>query len=875
MMTLKEAKDRYQNCLPPETVRLIDALARTELFVACERCYSFGKRIYDKGQWLDEHKNPDPPGTAYLGIVLDKHIEISIAEAWNGEGTFHRPNAFLRQGDIFGTFEACDVLNHTPPAQNYTVYAGTPTFYFAHPLLDPEVKSGEHSSIVLSKSLGDVLGGAISAKLEKWQRPANVSPSRRGFTLLKAILPKDELLKWQARVLIVPMSNKTLADPKSSEATALINAVAWRQSAHLRTAGIESYSRSELMKAVRGPTGDTFPEAHRDDYVRELAAMRQVMLGVRPGFRLFTGGETFDSDVVLEQCGPFEAFFASLNNALQAASAESKGKMKWKGERNLPPNVYLQDYLYAGSSSLVYPIWLHSDPEGDTTFPKGFGCVARMSPDNEQKDKAKAEKRLGKINQALFSNDPAYIARRYKIVANEAQANEPLLLRGHASIEPLIPRLPIFDESVIPRAQGTVAGIVAVQHLMEETLLLFDEIIRRKIAEPKNITVIGKPYSSNPQIAARFRQLGINAIIPDGEWKRGSFSEWFGSKVQEELSNALAKLGNSTGPVLLLDDGGALVYSASQSNSKTSFIAVEQTSRGIPAAKQAKFPVVLVACSALKSIVEPEFVARAAISKLARYHPEVLQAKKVGIIGLGNVGGYLARYLLQRQDIHFTNLFIHDPQQALVTEVREFAGKLSSADTREKASVSADLTLKALIQQVDVVYGCTGKDIRQPLLEKHPNQSLVSLSSNDIEFATLLTAEKPTAGRCFATVNVGGKHVIAGGFPVTFDRDTSSAPLVEMQLTRALLLAGIEQSIEAAIKIKGPVALDSSVQWRIWVKWQAETGDAASDPGAKAWWAARKKENLGNLGNLTDAVGSSAKWHGENVVRFNRAISQV
>ena len=248
-MTLKDAKHRYQNTLPPETARLIEALARTELFVAFERCYSFGRRIYDKGRWLDEDGNSDPPGTSYLGIVLDKNIEVSIAELWKNDGAFHRPNALLRKGDVFGTFEACDVLNHTPPAQNYTVYAGTPTFYFAHPLLDPEVKSGEHSSIVLSKSIGGVLGVPISAKLEKWQKPVHVSPSRRGLTLLKAIVPKQELLKWQARVLLIPMSNKALADPKSTEATALINALAWRQSAHLRTTGIESYSRSELMQS--------------------------------------------------------------------------------------------------------------------------------------------------------------------------------------------------------------------------------------------------------------------------------------------------------------------------------------------------------------------------------------------------------------------------------------------------------------------------------------------------------------------------------------------------------------------------------------------------------------------------------------------------
>lgn len=226
--------------LSQDTKHLLTLMGEADLFSVSDRCYQFGSKIYDHGRWLTEEGKLEPPGITYLGILLDKILEVSIPEPWGDKQSFRRPNTLLFPGDTFGTFEACDVLSQNFPAQNYTVFAGTPTFYFGDPLLDPSVTKGEHSSIKIARSLD----AALLTKLDsKWSAPTFNSPSDRGLVLLRSITPLSELKKWCVRVLLIPITKSLFSDPSSNEIALLINEMAWKQSYHLRSTGIESYSR--------------------------------------------------------------------------------------------------------------------------------------------------------------------------------------------------------------------------------------------------------------------------------------------------------------------------------------------------------------------------------------------------------------------------------------------------------------------------------------------------------------------------------------------------------------------------------------------------------------------------------------------------------
>jgi hypothetical protein len=101
---------------------------------------------------------------------------------------------------------------------------------------------------------------------------------------------------------------------------------------------------------------------------------------------------------------------------------------------------------------------------------------------------------------------------------------------------------------------------------MEETLCLMEELVRRKIVEPKNIWLLGKPYSSNPRVVQRLRLFGANVEFSTVGWESGCFDEWFENQAKTFLNKALIELkknaSNKSAPIVLLDDGGALIAAA-------------------------------------------------------------------------------------------------------------------------------------------------------------------------------------------------------------------------------------------------------------------------------------------------------------------------
>lgn len=77
-----------------------------------------------------------------------------------------------------------------------------------------------------------------------------------------------------------------------------------------------------------------------------------------------------------------------------------------------------------------------------------------------------------------------------------------------------------------------------------------------------------------------------------------------------------------------------------------------------------------------------------------------------------------------------------------------------------------------------------------------------------------------------------------------------------MQLTRALLLAGIHQALAA--ESTGQAPLDTAVQSTIWEAWKQNVLESDEDPAA-SWKKRRNAEGLGELGNLQNKVGSDAE----------------
>jgi hypothetical protein len=260
-------------------------------------------------------------------------------------------------------------------------------------------------------------------------------------------------------------------------------------------------------------------------------------------------------------------------------------------------------------------------------------------------------------------------------------------------------------------------------------------------------------------------------------------------------------------------------------------VGVEQTSAGLVKASKCGFPVVGVACCAAKRRLEPRIVADTVWKKLRVILPQACAAQKMAVCGVGNVGGGLLAYLRSTLNPQTPRLLWWD---------KNWSKKAPAADNSLKIEKAE--SLEAVFKTADVVFGCAGEDLTKDLVQKiakiHDGKTryLISCSSNDIEFASLLQQAdtKLVPGIMPFDLAKYEKHegtiwlIPQAGFPITFDRAPSAAPIELMQMTRGLLLAGLLQASEAAQndlqknKINLIIPLDAQRQIAVVNAWKSD-----------------------------------------------------
>jgi hypothetical protein len=360
---------------------------------------------------------------------------------------------------------------------------------------------------------------------------------------------------------------------------------------------------------------------------------------------------------------------------------------------------------------------------------------------------------------------------------------------------PELPLLALFKGRTQPDAFQRIS-LIAVQHLLRETGCLLDA--SRQLGIPaESILAIGKPYSSNRQVARQIKQSGIYAQIPDAKWKAGYYGSFFRKAIRHSLAAQASPLHlKATKQTIILDDGGyCLELMQRRTSAKGRFVGIEQTTSGLKMISRnpLNFPVIAVATSCAKRFIEPPIVLRAAEAKLAMRMTGFRRLQRKGVIGLGNIGYRIAAGLEKGN----TQLFVYDKDESALNKfVAEFP--LSQA-----CSNVCDL-----ISHCDLIFGCTGTETLPracwpKLMAGH--RTLVSCSSGDVEFQALLRSglgrpKNPTDPFSAIVYRFSDVRltVLEGGFPITFDRAPVSAPLRDMQMTRALLFGAIIQAVVCA-----------------------------------------------------------------------------
>jgi S-adenosylhomocysteine hydrolase len=362
----------------------------------------------------------------------------------------------------------------------------------------------------------------------------------------------------------------------------------------------------------------------------------------------------------------------------------------------------------------------------------------------------------------------------------------------------MFPSLPVLEElsrHCPDRIESILAQTVfiCVQHILSTTGSLFQSLIELG-ARPSNIFVLGKCYSTNSDVLDKMERLGIHVSGGKNPLRYGAFSLTIEEEIRELWSVVHERKQDSPSKkIIVIDDGGKCLTSLPGwvKKERCKVVGIEQTTSGIKPNELFEYPLIEVASSAAKRVIESPMIAEA-VSKRICHSVASSENTIYGIVGYGNIGKALFKALSLQSD----RVLVYDR---------------SPHSTSNLPKEQIRLDIQSLIKEAQFILGCTGEDIipyPEDTFKNIPGQKiLASCSSGDIEFNKLLSYEHKFLSRDDKTTNPLNNieiqyppannsleiTILRGGFPVNFDGSPESVPSVDIQLTRGLLLGAVIQ----------------------------------------------------------------------------------
>ncbi len=356
----------------------------------------------------------------------------------------------------------------------------------------------------------------------------------------------------------------------------------------------------------------------------------------------------------------------------------------------------------------------------------------------------------------------------------------------------------------------TNVTFVCIQHLLFTTVDLIKSLIMLG-AKPSNIHIMGKIYSTCPDVVGQIIKLGVVYYHYTQPQQLGSFNDFFNRDIANMWNKVSSTLLNTkSNTIIILDDGSKCIANIPKSLSDNyTVFAVEQTSSGIAHIKKNSItvPLINVAFSAAKQLLESPMIARAVATKLDKFLSLYSGGFTSGVVGLGVIGRAVVQKLLSFNH----KVLVYD-------KIKEKCNFINSVNVVNSTQL--------LFQEADYIFGCTGEDISISINinEIQGIKNLISCSSQDIEFQSLLkiiqnnysnTVLNVLSNLCLPLDN-GIIKIYRGGYPINLDNSGESVPAKDIQLTRGLLLGGIIQAIFQLIQEPKPECkeymLDTKIQ---------------------------------------------------------------
>jgi S-adenosylhomocysteine hydrolase len=393
--------------------------------------------------------------------------------------------------------------------------------------------------------------------------------------------------------------------------------------------------------------------------------------------------------------------------------------------------------------------------------------------------------------------------------------------------------------------------ILAYVHCLPSMVDLIRAMISALGVTASKIVILPKVYSRIESAAEQLRQLGVSVVEYKVCFEYGYYDESAWSSIEDAcriVHDRVVKGKSSDSRVVLVDDGGLLtecwhkLYNAERIET----VSVQQTASGMWRRPfVSRIPKINVANSAAKRNFESYIIARAVANKADSLG--VTNGKtRIGVAGYGAVGRAIAHVF----DTQGKEVIAYD--KIILNE--EKAGRIVKTKNQKK-----------IIEQSEVIFGCTGVDwCLRSLFNDYANKPvLISCSSRDVEYRSIIreygekTRDKCDEIQQFGEIRIntskGTSVVMNGGFPINFDRKYEWEKKQDIVLTRALILIGILQaiSIEVYGKYDDSIMLAPKAQRALVEKWimedrEAVTRDAISeeldkiytDAQNESWWIA-------------------------------------
>ncbi|MBT7902282.1 hypothetical protein HN587_00325 [Candidatus Woesearchaeota archaeon] len=327
--------------------------------------------------------------------------------------------------------------------------------------------------------------------------------------------------------------------------------------------------------------------------------------------------------------------------------------------------------------------------------------------------------------------------------------------------------------------------IVGCQHFLEGQYLLFSQLFSCGLL-PENTYLIGKSYSFNNSVQRDLSALGVSVYSYEFN-SHLSFDDQFSKHILQFIQLVKNKANLKDKHVVVIDDGGALLSVASNYFCEN-LSGVEQTSSGYSIIKNnVSFPIVNVARSKTKLIMETPHIVDCFLNKLNFYLDKYgLVPQRALILGGGPIG-----VEVQKQLNFETCIFDTDLQKRTINQndLHEF---LCNFDLIVGASGNMSLRMN------DYSY------LREGTV-------LASISSSDREFDSVKFRVKfPKTSNPHQDYHIGGIYLLNSGFPLTFDGSRVAVPTENIILTQSLMFAGVYESLNH--KTCGLYDLSSVVQ---------------------------------------------------------------